>query len=99
MYCTLECVYYAGGALGAIFIFFWWRTVTPMHNLFETSLRTVSPRVRVYWVASGKEALEFLHQKGRFEKIGDVQIIVLDMNLGDDSGVNVLRDIKSDPDL
>ena len=68
-------------------------------HIFETALKQASARASVYWVASGEEALQFLRQQGRFEGLASVQIVVLDLHLDSEDGLDVLREIKSDPDL
>ena len=68
-------------------------------QIFETAMREASTRARIYWVSTGKEALEFLRQQGRFEGVGSIHIVVLDRRLGGDDGMDVLREIKTDPDI
>lgn len=50
-------------------------------------------------VYNGEEAMEFLHQKGRFESAPRPDIILLDLNLPRKDGREVLAEIKVDPDL
>lgn len=68
-------------------------------RIFETALRDASSRARTYWIASGEEALDFLEQRGRFEKIGPVKIVVLDLNLPGQGGLETLKRIKRDPNV
>lgn len=68
-------------------------------RIFETALRDASSRARTYWVGTGTEALEFLEQRGRFQKAGAVKIVVLDLHLPGQNGFETLRQIKSDPNL
>ncbi len=68
-------------------------------QIFETALKESSSRVRVYWVASGEEAMDFLFQRRRFEKIGSIKLVVLDIHLPGQDGFEILRQIKSDPNL
>ncbi len=68
-------------------------------DVFETALKQASARARVYWVATGEEALDFLRQRGRFAGVGPVQIVILDLHLPGQDGLTILRAIKSDPDL
>lgn len=68
-------------------------------GIFEAALKQAAARARVYWVATGEEALDFLRQRGRFEGVGPVQIVVLDLHLPGQGGLTILRAIKSDPDL
>lgn len=68
-------------------------------QIFETSLQEAGARTAVYWVSQGFEALDFLHQRGRFQQVGQVKLVVLDLHLGEEDGLSVLRDIKASPDL
>ncbi len=68
-------------------------------NIFETALRQASTRARAYWVATAAEAMDFLRQKGRFEGMPPVKIVILDAHLPGQDGFDILRQIKSDPDL
>jgi CheY-like chemotaxis protein len=68
-------------------------------QIFEAALKEASPRARVYWVETGKEALEFLRQRGRFQGVGSVRVVILDLHLQSEDGLSILRDIKSDPHL
>lgn len=63
-------------------------------HLFETALREVSARAILYWVATGEEALEYIAQQGRFQNAGEVDIIVLDLNLPGLSGFEVLTKLR-----
>lgn len=62
-------------------------------------MREGSSRAKIYWVATGEEALDFLLQRKRFENIGPIRIVVLDAHLPGLDGFDVLRQIKSDPNL
>lgn len=68
-------------------------------QIFQSALRQGSSRAQVYWVASGEEALDFLRQRRRFENVGPVKIVVLDLHLPGHDGFEILRQIKSDPSL
>ncbi|HEX4807898.1 MAG TPA: response regulator [Bryobacteraceae bacterium] len=66
-------------------------------HIFEVALKDASTRVMLYWVASAREALDFLHQRGRFLDIGPTRIVVLDLNLPRIDGFGVLEQIKANP--
>jgi two-component system, chemotaxis family, response regulator Rcp1 len=66
---------------------------------FQESLKEVATRARAYWVTSGKEAIEFLHQRGRFEAVGTVQLVALDLHLPSEDGFSILRSIRGNPAL
>jgi CheY-like chemotaxis protein len=52
-------------------------------------------------VKNGVEALDYLYQRGRFENRpeGHPLLVLLDNKMPKKSGLDVLREIKSDPDL
>ncbi len=52
-------------------------------------------------VKNGVEALDYLYQRGRFENRPDGHplLVLLDNKMPKKSGLDVLREIKSDPDL
>jgi CheY-like chemotaxis protein len=52
-------------------------------------------------VADGAEALDFLHARGRFagRARGNPTVILLDLKLPKVSGLEVLREVKGDPEL
>jgi chemotaxis family two-component system response regulator Rcp1 len=68
-------------------------------NIFEVALREGNSRAKIYWLANGEEALQFLRRTGRFADVGTVKIVVLDVHMPLQDGFEVLRQIKSDPNL
>lgn len=68
-------------------------------QIFETALQESGSRAGVYWVGTGSEAMQFLHRRGRFEEVGPVKMVVLDLHLQEEDGLSVLREIKATPDL
>jgi CheY-like chemotaxis protein len=50
-------------------------------------------------VYNGEEAMDFLHNVGRFANVPRPDIILLDLNLPRKDGREVLAEIKADPDL
>ncbi len=56
-------------------------------------------RNTVYVVGDGVEAMEFLHNDGKFEKTPKPDLFLLDLNLPRKSGREVLAEVKSDPNL
>src|SRR5471032_560110 len=53
----------------------------------------------LHWAKDGVEALEFLHQTGKFKKSPRLDIILLDLNLPKKGGREVLASIKNDAHL
>lgn len=53
----------------------------------------------LYIVNDGVEAMEFLHNQGKFSSVPKPDIIILDLNLPKRDGREVLAEIKSDNEL
>jgi two-component system response regulator len=54
---------------------------------------------KVYVVTTGEEALDFLYQRGAYADARRPGLILLDINLPRVDGIEVLRQIKTDPKL
>ncbi len=68
-------------------------------RLFEVALREVAPRVSLYWVATGLEAIEALKRQDRFKDILGVDIVIVDLNMPVTDGSETLETIKKDAGL
>jgi CheY-like chemotaxis protein len=68
-------------------------------KVFESVLRQTAPRLKLYWVATAKEGLEYLRQEGRFQGTGPVDIVVCDLNLPGTNGFDFAGQMKKDPAL
>ena len=68
-------------------------------KLFESALQQVAPRVKLYWVATAKEGLEYLRRQGRFQETGPVSIVICDLNMPGMSGFDFAGQVKRDPAL
>ncbi len=65
-------------------------------SIFQLAVAEASARVKLYWVASGEEALEFVHSRGRFEGLLPPKIMVLDLNMPGPTGFDVLKAVRAD---
>jgi len=54
---------------------------------------------RLHLVDDGVEAMEFLHRSGKYARAPRPGMILLDLNLPRKSGLEVLKEVKSDPAL
>lgn len=69
--------------------------------LAEDALRESRLANRLYMVTDGEEVLEFLRREGRHagSQTPRPGVILLDLNMPRKDGREVLRELKSDPDL
>jgi len=65
-------------------------------RLFQIALGEVAPRVSLYWVASGEEAIQALQGVDRFRDISGVDIVILDSNMPGNGGLDILQRIRGD---
>ncbi len=68
-------------------------------KLFESALHQVAPRLKLFWVATAKEGLEYLRQEGRFQRTGPVNIVICDLNMPGTGGFDFVTEMKKDPVL
>ncbi len=54
---------------------------------------------RIHVAEDGEEVLDFLYKRGKFKDAPTPDLILLDLNLPKKSGQEVLKDIKTNPDL
>ncbi len=57
------------------------------------------PMSDLRWVRNGEELMDYLHKRGRFEKVPDPAIILLDLNMPKMDGREALKEIKAHPVL
>lgn len=68
-------------------------------DLVQEALRGVKVLNRLHIARDGEEALAFLRRKGPFSEKPRPDLILLDLNLPKRGGLEVLSEIKQDPDL
>lgn len=61
---------------------------------FQAALDEASTRAKLYWVATAAEAIEFLDRSGRFQDVQPVKLVILDLHLGEENGLNLLTRIR-----
>ncbi len=67
--------------------------------LFTEALEESHSRSNLNTVEDGEEAINFLHQRGRFKYSPRPQLIILDLNLPRLNGREVLQEIRSQSDF
>jgi len=68
-------------------------------RLIQEALKTSSLPHQVITVRDGVEAMNYLHQAGEYANAPRPDLILLDLNLPKKGGIEVLAEIKSDPQL
>jgi len=70
-------------------------------DLALAALVKYNSAARVEFVRDGEEALDYLHYRGKFKTRsgGAPAVVVLDLKMPKMDGMQVLRQVKSDPDL
>ena len=68
-------------------------------RLTMEAFRESSFRADIHVAQDGVEALDFLNRKGKYLNAPRPGLILLDLNLPRKDGLQVLREIKADPDL
>lgn len=73
---------------------------SPDHTrLIKDALNENSGRRKIVTISDGVEALEFLHRKGNYADAARPDLILLDLNLPEKDGRELLAEIKADPQL
>ncbi|MTJ11237.1 response regulator [Anabaena sp. UHCC 0187] len=68
-------------------------------RLIQEALKTISLPHQVVTVTDGIEAIAYLRQEGKYANAARPDLILLDLNLPQKNGLEVLAEIKSDPRL
>ncbi|GEM86918.1 response regulator [Meiothermus granaticius] len=68
-------------------------------QLTREAFEEAKVRNRLHVVSDGVEALQFLRQEGRFAGQPRPDLVLLDLNLPRKGGLEVLTEIKQDPEL
>lgn len=68
-------------------------------KLIQALFGELGLRHRCHYATGGCMALDFLHRRAPFENTPRPNLILLDLNMPDMDGCQVLHHVKSDPDL
>jgi CheY-like chemotaxis protein len=68
-------------------------------RLTREALRETGEELRLSVVGDGEQALAFLRNEGGFEDVPRPHLVLLDLNLPRKDGVEVLQEMRSDPEL
>jgi two-component system, chemotaxis family, response regulator Rcp1 len=68
-------------------------------RLIQEALRDGKILNQLSTVADGQAAMDFLHKQGRYAQARRPELILLDLNLPRKDGREVLREVKTDPNL
>jgi chemotaxis family two-component system response regulator Rcp1 len=68
-------------------------------RLTQEAFKSGKVRNKLYITRDGAEAMDFLHQRGKFQDVPRPDLILLDLNLPKKDGREVLVEIKDETDL
>jgi two-component system, chemotaxis family, response regulator Rcp1 len=67
--------------------------------LVREALSRLPMAVDLDWACDGAEAMDYLHARQREDRLGSLDLVVLDLNLPGKNGKEVLAEIEADPIL
>ena len=67
--------------------------------LTKEALRQGSTRKNISVVNNGEQGIDFLRRRGAYSNAPRPDLVLLDLNLPRRDGIEVLREVKTDPDL
>jgi len=67
--------------------------------LVNEALKSKGIKVDLYWAQDGDEAMNFLFHRGEYANVPTPNLILLDLNMPEKDGFEVLRDLKANAGL
>ncbi|MBI3295918.1 MAG: response regulator [Deltaproteobacteria bacterium] len=68
-------------------------------KLVSHLFRECTPPCQLFFAADGEEATEFIFKRGQFETAVTPDLVILDLNMPNKDGRDVLKEIKTTPNL
>ena len=68
-------------------------------RLIAEVLKHLNVKLELQIVKDGQEAIDFLYKNGRYSEVQTPDMIFLDLNLPKKSGMEILKEIKSEENL
>jgi CheY-like chemotaxis protein len=68
-------------------------------RLFQEAFRETPSPKRLHVASNGSDALDFVRKRGKYETAPTPDLILLDLNIPRESGMEILAEIKRDPNL